>query len=68
MKPKETQPDYIVPVEDVARFLHTDPAKVKSGIKNGTMPIGTVLQSDGSTKERIIILRERWELWKCGKL
>ena len=62
--PRQTAPDYIVSAREVAAFLHTDVKKVKSGIKNGTMPIGTVLQQDGSTRERIVILRDRWEAWK----
>ena len=53
---------------DVAKALGTTPGKVKSAIKNGTMPIGMVAKEDGSTHERTIIIRVRWDKWVKGEL
>lgn len=58
----------IVPVNEVAAALGIAPMKVKSGIKNGTMPIGTVVREEGSSVERTVILKTRWEKWKAGEL
>lgn len=59
----------IVPVAEVASALGIAPMKVKSAIKNGTMPIGCVCKSDDDSKvERTVILRSRWEKWKAGEL
>jgi hypothetical protein len=55
-------------IADVARALGTSPAKVKAAIKNGTMPIGMVGQEPGSTQERTVIVRTRWEKWINGQL
>lgn len=54
--------------QDVAKILRTSPMKVKAAIKNGTMPIGMVARQDGSSHERTIIIRERWEKWIAGTL
>jgi len=54
-------------IHEVAAILGTSPMKIKSGILNGTMPIGTVLRDPDSTKDRIIILRPRFEAWIAGK-
>ena len=55
----------IVPVEEVARALHVTEMKVKHGIMNGTMPIGTVLNEGG--RDRVVIIRARWEAWAQAK-
>lgn len=55
----------VIDVKEVADFLGTSPMKVKSGILNGTMPIGTVLSEGG--RDRTIIIRARWEAWVSGK-
>lgn len=51
----------IIPVVDVAAILHVDPQKIKSGILNGTMPIGAVL-SEGK-RDRTIIIEDRLVAW-----
>lgn len=51
----------IVPVDEVAALLHVDPMKVKSGILNGTMPIGAVFTSGG--RDRTVIIEERLIAW-----
>lgn len=53
---------------EVAQRLGTSFMKVKSGILNHTMPIGTVLHGPGSTKDRVIIVRKRFEKWVNGEL
>jgi len=62
--------DYVetVPVEDVAKAMHTNPMKIKSAILNHTMPIGAVMRDEHSTKDRIIIFKTRWEKYKRGEL
>lgn len=57
-----------VPVEILAKMLGTDPNKIKSGIKNHTMPVGCVLKADDSTRERTIIIKTRLERWLEGEL
>ena len=54
--------------QDVAKMLRTSPMKIKAAIKNGTMPIGMVAKENGSTQERTIIIRERWQKWIAGTL
>lgn len=53
---------------EVAKALGTSPMKVKAAIQNGTMPIGMVARDEHSTQDRIIIVKERWEKWKTGRL
>ena len=55
----------IMDVKEIAEILGTSPMKVKSGILNGTMPIGTVLSEGG--RDRTIIIRARWEAWINAK-
>ena len=57
--------DILIDVKEIADFLGTSPMKIKSGILNGTMPIGTVLAEGG--RDRTIIIRARWEAWINGK-
>lgn len=57
-----------IPVAEIAKALKTAPMKIKSGIKNGTMPIGVVLQEPGSGVERTIIIKKRWERWIAGEI
>lgn len=57
--------DILIDVKEIADFLGTSPMKIKSGILNGTMPIGTVLTEGG--RDRTIIIRARWEAWINGK-
>lgn len=58
-----------IPVAEVAAALGIAPMKVKSAIKNGTMPIGCVCKDDEhSTHERTVIIRTRWEKWIAGEL
>lgn len=49
----------------IAKELGTSRMKIKSGILNGTLPIGTVL-TEGK-HDRVIIIEDRWEAWKTGK-
>lgn len=55
----------VIDVKEVAESLGTSPMKIKSGILNGTMPIGAVLSEGG--RDRTIIIRARWEAWVNGK-
>ena len=55
----------VIEVKEVAEILGTSPMKVKSGILNGTMPIGAVLSEGG--RDRTIIIRARWEAWITAK-
>ena len=57
-----------ITVEEVAKALHTAPMKVKSAIKNHTMPIGAVLQTEGSGVERTIVSKTRWVKWLAGEM
>ena len=57
-----------VPIPIVAKMLGIDPNKIKSAIKNGTMPVGCVCQADGSSKERTVIIKTRLEKWLEGEL
>lgn len=58
-----------IPVREVAKALGIGAMKVKTAIKNHTLPIGCVCASDnGSSVERTVILRSRWEKWKAGEL
>ena len=57
-----------VPVTVLAKMIGVDPNKIKSAIKNGTMPIGCVCQADGSSRERTIIIKTRLERWLAGEL
>ena len=57
-----------MPIKEVAKAMGIAAMKVKSAIKNGTMPIGAVCTEDRTTKERTVILRSRWERWKNGEL
>lgn len=57
-----------IPIAEVARELGIAPMKVKSAIKNGTLPIGCVCTEDCNTKEQTVILKVRWEKWKAGEL
>lgn len=56
----------MVPAAEVAKILGTDPTKIKTGILNGTLPIGCVLNSGG--RDRVIIPRPRLEAWLEGRL
>ena len=59
----------IIPVAEVAAALGIAPMKVKSAIKNGTMPIGCVCKDEeNSTHERTVIIKRRWEKWIAGEL
>lgn len=58
----------VISVREVAFALGVAPAKVKSAIKNGTMPIGAVMHEDGKAKDRTVILKTRWDKWKAGEL
>ncbi len=49
--------------QEVAKRLGTSPMKLKSGILNGTLPVGAVLRDPGSTQDRIIIVKRRFEAW-----
>ncbi|MEL7608535.1 MAG: hypothetical protein AAGU74_03445 [Bacillota bacterium] len=57
-----------VPVIVLAKMIGVDPNKIKSAIKNGTMPVGCVCQSDGSSRERTVIIKTRLERWLAGEL
>lgn len=54
----------LISAREVAKELQTNPMKIKSGILNGTLPIGTVLHGK---RDRIIIPVERWEAWKTAQ-
>lgn len=51
----------IVPAEVIASALQTTPAKIKSGILNGTLPIGSVMNEGG--RDRVVIIEERVIAW-----
>lgn len=59
--------DITISAQEVARELGTSPQKIKAGILNGTLPIGTVLRDAHSTQDRIIIIKKRWEKYKEGE-
>jgi len=56
-----------ISAREVAKILHTTPAKVKAAIKNHTMPIGMVGREGNSTEERTIIPLPRFKAWIKGK-
>jgi hypothetical protein len=57
-----------VSCKDVAKALKTQPAIVKAMILNGTMPIGGVGCGSRGDRDRIIILKERWDKYIRGEL
>jgi hypothetical protein len=57
-----------LPVAPVAKALGISPMKVKYAILNHTLPIGAVCREPGSTKDRIVIVKERWDKWIAGQL
>lgn len=57
-----------LPVKEVAGALGIAPMKVKSAILNGTMPIGAVARGENSSKDRIVIIAERYRKWIAGEL
>ena len=57
-----------IPVAQVANEMRTNAMKIKSAILNHTMPIGAVMREEGSTHDRIIIFKTRWEKYKRGEL
>lgn len=57
-----------VTVREAAYVLGVSPMKIKSAIKNGTLPIGAVFTEDNSTKERTVIIKTRLEKWLRGEL
>jgi len=56
----------LMTVKEVADILKTAPMKIKSGILNGTMPIGTVINE--GKNDRVIIIKTRFEKWMNGEL
>jgi hypothetical protein len=52
----------MIPAQDIAKILHTTHGKVLSGILNGTLPIGAVVQENGG-RRRGLIPKARWEAW-----
>jgi ribosomal protein L21 len=56
----------LMTVKEVADILKTAPMKIKSGILNGTMPIGTVINE--GKNDRVIIIKTRFEKWIRGEL
>lgn len=56
----------LIEIKSVARILNTTPEKIKSGILNGTLPIGTVMNSGGRDETRIPL--RRFEKWMSGEL
>jgi len=69
MKPAEIYIDKTETVTPlaVAKALGTTPMMVKAAIKNGSLPIGFVARKEGSTQDRIIIVKARWERWRRGE-
>ena len=51
---------------EVAADMHTTFEIVKAAIIDGSLPIGFVTRRKGSTQDRIIIVKERYEAWKRG--
>lgn len=49
-------------------MLGTTAGKVKNAILNGTMPIGLVTKEDGSSHDRTIIVKKRFDMWVNGEL
>ncbi len=60
---KQAQAIETLSIREVGSMLKIAPMKVKAGILNGTMPIGTVVNEAGSTKDRVIIIKKRFEAW-----
>ena len=53
--------------KDVAEELNSTHATIKTAIKNGSLPIGFVVTRKGSSIERVVICKERYEAWKNGR-
>lgn len=51
-----------IPVLEIAKALHTTHGKVLSGMLNGTLPIGTVVQ-ERNGRRRGIVIKARWEAY-----
>ena len=49
--------------EEVAALLHTTAPKIKTGILNGTLPIGFVAEGGEKGVDRTIIVEERLAAW-----
>ncbi len=52
--------------EVVAKILGTSQPIIKAAIKNGTLPIGFVARPEGSSHDRIVIIKKRFEIWLDG--
>ena len=57
-----------ITTKDTAAILRTTAPIVKAAILNGTLPIGFVGRRDGSTKDTIVILKKRLEMYINGEL
>lgn len=58
----------LVPVEEVAKELHTAHRAVVKAILNGTLPIGMAIAPEDGGRYIARIPKERWEKWKKGNL
>jgi hypothetical protein len=64
-KPHEVE---TIPAEEVAAALGTSFEVLKAMILNHTIPIGGVGHKEGSSRDRVIIVRKLWEKWLAGEL
>ena len=55
-----------VSAKEVADELGTTPMRIKAAIQTGALPIGIVIRNEGSTQDRVIIPRTRYEAWRDG--
>lgn len=58
----------LIPVEEVAKELHTAHRAVVKAILNGTLPIGMATEPEDGGRYIARIPKERWEKWKKGNL
>ena len=58
--------ELLMTAKEVAEILGISTMKVKSGILNGTMPIGTVVNE--GKNDRIVVIRKRFDMWMNGEL
>ena len=48
---------------EAAKALHLTHACLKAAIRNGDLPVGFVFTPDGSTQDRVIVVKSRWDAY-----
>jgi hypothetical protein len=56
-----------VSLTEVAATLGVNKQYVKEMIRAQQLPIGIVFRAPGSSQDRIVIPRKRWEAWRNGQ-